>query len=387
MSAVVVEIGANAAQFEKVVAGLPQRTQAAAGDMTRGFSSAGKSAARSMGQVSMQVQDIAVQLQSGTKAATVLAQQGSQLLSAFGAGGAVAGGALAVGLAFFTMGQKAKEGLEEAKKSAAEFTKELSLSMATGTSSEVMGRVDDIAKRFNAAADNFNKRQESGMSRAMSLIVGKTGLGPSVEELDKQDKEETALLKEQQVAAEARLIELSNQELAIARLKAQGESQKAEEMEHQLQLAREIASINARSISQPVKQQLIANARAQSQLNAPQSPSWFTSMMSGISSAFTRTIPELAKAMSEAMTTQVASLRDSARSLGAAAFSPLKGDADISTGRGSNVNPLTGSASRQISLMLRQASLMEAQAKSLTTSNTLLAAIEKGIARFSPTYN
>lgn len=50
-------------------------------------------------QLSMQVQDIAVQLQSGTHFMTVFAQQGSQIASLFGAGGAFIGAFLAVGAA------------------------------------------------------------------------------------------------------------------------------------------------------------------------------------------------------------------------------------------------------------------------------------------------
>ena len=48
--------------------------------------------------MSMQIQDIAVQLQSGTNFNCV-AQQGSQIASLFGAGGAFIGALLAVGLA------------------------------------------------------------------------------------------------------------------------------------------------------------------------------------------------------------------------------------------------------------------------------------------------
>lgn len=51
-----------------------------------------------VGQAGFQVQDFAVQVQSGTSALTALSQQGSQLLGAFGTGGAIAGAALTVGI-------------------------------------------------------------------------------------------------------------------------------------------------------------------------------------------------------------------------------------------------------------------------------------------------
>lgn len=55
-----------------------------------------------MAQLGMQVQDVAVQLQGGTAAMTVFAQQGSQIASLFGAKGAIIGAVLAVGAALST---------------------------------------------------------------------------------------------------------------------------------------------------------------------------------------------------------------------------------------------------------------------------------------------
>jgi hypothetical protein len=54
------------------------------------------------GQLGFQVQDIAVQLQSGTNAMIVFGQQGSQIAGAFGPGGAILGAVIAVGAAVGT---------------------------------------------------------------------------------------------------------------------------------------------------------------------------------------------------------------------------------------------------------------------------------------------
>lgn len=54
------------------------------------------------GQLGFQVQDIAVQLQSGTNAMIVFGQQGSQIAGAFGPGGAIVGAFIAVGAAVGT---------------------------------------------------------------------------------------------------------------------------------------------------------------------------------------------------------------------------------------------------------------------------------------------
>jgi hypothetical protein len=64
----------------------------AANDSARG-------ASRAMGQLGFQVQDIAVQLHGGQNPLLILSQQGSQVASIFGPGGAVIGALLAVGAA------------------------------------------------------------------------------------------------------------------------------------------------------------------------------------------------------------------------------------------------------------------------------------------------
>lgn len=84
------------------------RAQAAtqqAAERVNTFRSANDNATRStgnlsqvVGQAGFQVQDFAVQVQSGTSALTALSQQGSQFLGVFGQGGAVAGAVLTVTL-------------------------------------------------------------------------------------------------------------------------------------------------------------------------------------------------------------------------------------------------------------------------------------------------
>lgn len=68
-----------------------------------------------LGQVSMQVSDIAVQLDGGAKAATVLAQQGSQILQYFGPAGMIAGGVLAIGAGIYNWATGAKDANDEIK--------------------------------------------------------------------------------------------------------------------------------------------------------------------------------------------------------------------------------------------------------------------------------
>ena len=90
--------GTQAGSFKplasKAVTGL-QGMKAAADGAKRSFGLAKNSTQ----QLGYQVQDIAVQLQGGTSAFTVFAQQGSQIAGIFGPGGAVIGAVIAVGAA------------------------------------------------------------------------------------------------------------------------------------------------------------------------------------------------------------------------------------------------------------------------------------------------
>ena len=87
-------------------------------NMGRAMNTTGKSTNRlgmQMQQAGYQVGDFAVQIQSGTNAMVALGQQGSQLLGIFGAKGAIAGAALAIGTALVMPLMRAKEGAKEAE--------------------------------------------------------------------------------------------------------------------------------------------------------------------------------------------------------------------------------------------------------------------------------
>lgn len=87
-------------------------------NMGRAMNTTGKSTNRlgmQMQQAGYQVGDFAVQIQSGTNAMVALGQQGSQLLGIFGAKGAIAGAALAIGTALIMPLMRAKEEAKEAE--------------------------------------------------------------------------------------------------------------------------------------------------------------------------------------------------------------------------------------------------------------------------------
>jgi hypothetical protein len=78
-----------------------------------------------MQQVGYQVQDFAVQVQSGTSAMVALGQQGSQLLGIFGAKGAIAGMILAIGTGLAGAFMAAKKASEDATGAALSYKKAL----------------------------------------------------------------------------------------------------------------------------------------------------------------------------------------------------------------------------------------------------------------------
>ncbi|CAH7477278.1 conserved hypothetical protein [Vibrio chagasii] len=104
LSQVNIVLNANSAEYVRKLATTQARTKEYTGKMRKDFQNLDKSTAKSssgmvrnLGQVSYQLQDVAVQAQLGTSAFVILAQQGSQVASAFGPAGVIFGAFLAIG--------------------------------------------------------------------------------------------------------------------------------------------------------------------------------------------------------------------------------------------------------------------------------------------------
>lgn len=107
------------------VAASGKRAQAATDNFSKATEQSGKSMKNMRGiagQLGFQVQDIAVQLQSGTNAMIVFGQQGSQIAGAFGPTGAIVGAIIAVGAA---VGTSLVAAFGNGSQSAADLRKEL----------------------------------------------------------------------------------------------------------------------------------------------------------------------------------------------------------------------------------------------------------------------
>lgn len=107
-------------------------------------------------QLSMQIQDIAVQLQGGTQFLTVFAQQGSQIASLFGANGAFIGAMLAVGAAIGnTFLPKLFQSID-ASKEIDEAYQKLSKTLSIDFKGSISG-VSEELKRAAAISENYAK--------------------------------------------------------------------------------------------------------------------------------------------------------------------------------------------------------------------------------------
>ena len=134
-----------------------------------------------MNQLGYQVQDIAVQLQMGTNPFTVLAQQGSQVASIFGAGGALFGAVLAIGGALamnlmpklFKTGDAMKDLREQAGKlnEVLKMSEEGTFDFASNT--EKMMRVLGLSGKF--VRDSVNAALIEMASASDTALGGLTG--------------------------------------------------------------------------------------------------------------------------------------------------------------------------------------------------------------------
>ena len=209
-----------------------------------------------VGNAAMQAQDIAVQLQMGTSAAVVLGQQGSQLLSAFGAGGAIAGGVIAIGAAFLTMGEKAREAFKEANEAQKDFEEKGREALANGSVASLMHFTKDATQRVKEL-----QRQvaEAWLDRSAMDVLSEWAGGPSFQ--SKNAANEDALKKSLAIQAQSTqaMLAYSERERDLAIAKADGQDKEAKQMERKIRLAREFLAIGQLDVPTEVRTQLENN--------------------------------------------------------------------------------------------------------------------------------
>ena len=154
----------------------------------------------SVQQASYQFQDIAVQAQMGTDAFMILGQQGPQLASVFGPGGAVVG-------AFIAFGAMIAGTLYRTLSGASELTDELTKSTENlhESTDELNGALKQLAilqaaqrqKELEKAVDEANKAMETS-----KIIIASVALGASVWD-STLEKANNTLIEQQAVIASA----------------------------------------------------------------------------------------------------------------------------------------------------------------------------------------
>ena len=384
MSAVVVEIGADATAFQKAVDGLPARMNAASGQMAGAMTKVAGSGNRAMGQMAMQVQDVVVQLQMGTKWTTVMTQQGSQMLSAFGTGGAIAGGFLAIGGAAYQMGTQAVEAFEAAKKASAEFEASLMRTLVVSSPDQLIGEWETFSKTI----EDINRRLSGGSTamEAASDLLATMSPDVSAQDLVDQRARTRADAVQGIASIEARLVQLSEQQARIAELRAANRKDEADELERQLKLSQEIVKIQSTKLSADTKEKLIANTERRYAAPRGEGGDVFQTVVGSISRILPEVIGPVAQVVQAQLMEQSKRISTEASALRGAAFGGLRGDVDTSYGRGTSINPLNNGASRMVSEMVKQSALLQAQARSMDKGNGYLAEIEKAVKKFNTSY-
>ena len=189
-------------------AGQTEKSAAAAKELRGGF----RAMRGSTQQVSYQLQDIAVQAQMGTSAFTILGQQGPQLASVFGPGGAVLGafvafGAIIGGFVYnhLTGTTKEMEALEEA-------ANELTDDITRLTAAEQAYQRILVTENIDAQKESLANLQKelAGASREFKLLTDSTGLDTLRVYTETQEEfaKRTALLGSQISKSKEKITEL-----------------------------------------------------------------------------------------------------------------------------------------------------------------------------------
>lgn len=189
------------------------------------------------GMGAMQVQDIAVGIQSGQKAATIVMQQGTQLLSMFGPQGAVAGAILGIGTLLVTSFMK---GTDEIKK-----MDEASKGLFRNISENSAQRdIEGLAKNMQEVSIKIAEIRETLAPKQGRVFHTQSSIN-EMNEMSRQIDD----LKASQVFAEKRILEIATENMEVARLRADGEEAAADALETQIKLKRELERIDMLKLS------------------------------------------------------------------------------------------------------------------------------------------
>lgn len=248
---------------DKLLAGSKQAeaiVQRTSQQMEKSLSKAsGGGAFRGIGQASLQLQDVAVQLQGGAKATTVIAQQVPQLLGAFGAGGAIVGGLVAVGAGLYGMAEAAQEAFTTAKAASDGFKASLTRLLISASPLELSDQFNVFKKTVEDTQAALDKGVTFG--QVFSQFDPRSA---SIDEQLTQQKRTQADALQGMASIEARLIQLGQQNLDITSLRANGKAAEADELQRQIELSAKLFQIQQSQFSAETKAALTNQAIAAS---------------------------------------------------------------------------------------------------------------------------
>lgn len=239
----VIQAQTNVSQREAYV--LAQRSSGREGFFSSVVGGAG-GARLGIGMAAMQMQDIAVQMQMGTRMSTIIAQQGSQLLSVFGPGGMILGGLVAVGGMLYSVQEKGVEALKALKEEAGGFDGSLRKLKAGG----IMEMIEGMEKM---------KKQADEMKDAASSTPGTLKRFFSPSRFDaKSGAWVNSAAEKQQVSADLaakndqgrkelmdQIVKASEEELRISEMRASSRDAEADKLEREAALRKELAKLDA----------------------------------------------------------------------------------------------------------------------------------------------
>jgi tape measure domain-containing protein len=110
------------------------------------------------------------------------------------------------------------------------------------------------------------------------------------------------------------------------------------------------------------------------------------SIMSSLRNSMPAFLNPFSQIIQSQLNEQSRKLSAQASALQGVAFGGLKGDVDTSYGRGTSMNPLSNGASRMISELVKQSAVLQQQARSMDKGNAYLSEIEKAVKKFNMTY-
>lgn len=226
----------------------------------------GQSGKFQAGQVAMQLQDIAVQAQGGTSALTIFAQQGSQILSAFGPIGAIAGAVAAVGGAALTAGAASKSAFNEMIQGAAAASIEVEKLSRTGGLSELEAGVKKLAESSKQLDESTASLATYGGTLAADLGMITGGDSPATR-LDKITQAKELNIK-QSAKLGAAATKASHEELQALTLRMEGHDLEAMRLEEEIRLRKRLEQIKQLGFDPKTQKAMSDDARAGAHLGS-----------------------------------------------------------------------------------------------------------------------